>query len=287
MKMNLSNRLLGYADDARLLIINADDLGMSYTINDAIFRTLKAGLVRSTSLMVPWPAALNALQFLKQNPDIPFGVHLSVINDNPGYRWKPLLPTEQVPSLVDADGYFHTEEHMSAFLALARVDELEPEFRAQIEVVMAAGLQPTHLDWHCLHNGGRADILDLTVRLGKEYGMAVRVYQNPVTEQLQREGLPTNDHDLMDSYDVEINAKSATYARMLRELPAGVTEWAVHPGLENAEMRTIEPESWQVRTSDFDFLMSPQARELIDREGIILLDYKQFQTLWQAKQSSV
>lgn len=285
--MNLSNRLLGYADDARLLIINADDLGMSYTINDAIFRALKAGLVRSTSLMVPWPAALNALQYLKQNPEIPFGVHLSVINDNPGYRWKPLLPTEQVPSLVDAAGYFPTLDQMATFIAAARVDELEQEFRAQIEVVLSTGLKPTHLDWHCLHNGGRADILALTVALAKEYGLAVRVSDSQLIDQLQRDGLPTNDHNLMDSYDVEINAKSATYARMLRELPAGVTEWAVHPGLENAEMRTIEPESWQVRTSDFDFLMSPQARELIDHEGIILLDYKPFQTLWQTKQSSV
>ncbi len=281
--MSRSNSLLGYADDARLLIINADDLGMSYAINDAIFRTLKAGLVRSTSLMVPWPAALNTLQFLQQNPDIPFGVHLSVINDNPGYRWKPLLPTAQVPSLVDPTGYFHTLAHMSDFVTAARLDELEQEFRAQIEVVLSAGLKPTHLDWHCLHNGGRADILALTIALAKEYGLAVRVSARPLIDQLQRDGLPTNDHDLMDSYAVDVSAKSATYARMLHELPAGVTEWAVHPGLDNAEMRTIEPDSWQVRTTDFDFLMSPQAREVLDREGIILLDYKPFQKLWQER----
>ncbi|MGI5917824.1 MAG: ChbG/HpnK family deacetylase [Anaerolineae bacterium] len=33
-------------------------------------------------------------------------------------------------------------------LARAKRDELELEFRAQIEAALGAGLKPTHLDWH-------------------------------------------------------------------------------------------------------------------------------------------
>jgi predicted glycoside hydrolase/deacetylase ChbG (UPF0249 family) len=52
-----TNRLLGYPPDARLLILNADDFGMCNAVNEAIVRTLEAGVVRSTSLMVPCPWA--------------------------------------------------------------------------------------------------------------------------------------------------------------------------------------------------------------------------------------
>src|SRR5579859_2912350 len=76
-----TNRLLGYSDDARLLIINADDFGRSHASNEATLRTLKEGVVSSTSLMVPCPWALHAMHLLSDHPDISFGVHLTVICD--------------------------------------------------------------------------------------------------------------------------------------------------------------------------------------------------------------
>ena len=76
-----TNRLLGYPADARLLIINADDFGMCHAVNEAIVGTLKAGIVRSTTLMVPAPGLLHAMHFLADHPEIPFGVHLTVISD--------------------------------------------------------------------------------------------------------------------------------------------------------------------------------------------------------------
>jgi hypothetical protein len=70
---------------------------------------------------------------------------------------------------------------------------------------------------------------------------------------------------------------------MLRELPVGLSEWAVHPSLGNAESQAIDPDGWQVRRTDFDFVMSPEAREIIQQEGIILLDYKPLQKIWQSR----
>ncbi len=76
-----TNRLLGHPDDARLLIINADDFGMCHAINEAILRTLKEGVVSSTSLMAPCPWAPHAMRLLQEHPAIPFGVHLTVVCD--------------------------------------------------------------------------------------------------------------------------------------------------------------------------------------------------------------
>jgi predicted glycoside hydrolase/deacetylase ChbG (UPF0249 family) len=280
-RKNGTNKLLGYPNDARLLIVNADDFGMYDAVNEAIFRSLKEGVVCSTSLMAPCPSALHAMRLLKANPDIPFGVHLTVICDLAHYKWGPLTNKEKLPSLIDETGYFYSLERMSEFLAQAKLDELEVEFRTQIEVVLAAGLKPTHLDWHCLHSGGRPDIFDMTLGLAKAYGLALRVANQPFIERVRSQGLPTDDYDLLDSFNVDIVDKSARYAQMLRALPAGLSEWAVHPGLANAESQAIDPGGWQVRQTDFEFVMSSEAREIIRQEGIILLSYKPLQALWQ------
>jgi hypothetical protein len=275
-----TNRLLGHPADARLLIINADDFGMCHAINEATIRTLKEGIVSSTSLMAPCPWAPHAMRLLKENPDIPFGVHLTVICDFANYRWGPLTSKGSVPSLIDDTGHFYNGDRIPEFLARARVDELEVEFRAQIDAVLAAQLRPTHLDWHCLRDGGRADIFDMTLELAKEYGVALRVYDRPLAEKCQREGLSANDYDVLDSYSLNTIDKSARYAQLLRELPAGLSEWAVHPGLGNAEAQAMEPDSWQVRKTDFDFLMSQEAHDLLEKEGIVLLDYRAIQRSW-------
>jgi predicted glycoside hydrolase/deacetylase ChbG (UPF0249 family) len=275
-----TNRLLGHPADARLLIINADDFGMCHAINEATVRTLKEGIVSSTSLMAPCPWAPHAMQLLKENPDIPFGVHLTAICDFANYRWGPLASKGSVPSLIDDTGYFYNGDRIPEFLARARLDELEVEFRAQIDAVMAAQLRPTHLDWHCLRDGGRVDIFDMTLELAEEYGVALRVYDRPLAEKCQREGLPANDYDVLDSYRLDTIDKSARYAQLLRELPAGLSEWAVHPSLGNAEAQAMEPDSWQVRQTDFDFLMSQEAHDLLEKEGIVLLDYRAIQRSW-------
>lgn len=278
-----TNRLLGYPADARLLIINADDFGMCNSVNEAIIGAVKDGVVRSTSLMVPCPWMLHAMHFLADHPEIPFGVHLTVISEWVDYRWGPVTPREKVPSLIDKAGYFYNFEHMPEFLAQVSLDQLEMEFRAQIEVVLAAGLTPTHLDWHCLRIGGRADIFEVMLRLAREYGLALRVAGRSWIEKVQSRGFPTNDYDFLDSYHLDPVNKAAHYAELLHELPVGLTEWAVHPGLDNSELLAIEPGGHHIRQTDFDFLTSQQANDIVGEEGIMLLDYRALQAVWKEK----
>src|SRR5262249_40183785 len=152
-----TNRLLGYPDDARLLIINADDFGRAHACNAGTLRALMEGVVLSTTVMAPCPWALHAMQLLADHPEISFGVHLTLVSEPSLYRWGPLTSRDQVPSLVDEAGFFYSEERIPELLTQATLAELEVEFRAQIEAVLAAKPTPTHLDWHCVSNGGRAD----------------------------------------------------------------------------------------------------------------------------------
>jgi hypothetical protein len=283
MNKGQTNRLLGYPADARLLIINADDFGMCNSVNEAIMHTLQEGLVRSTTLMVPCPWALHAMHFLAAHPEMPFGIHLTVISDPDFYRWGPLTSREKVPSLVDRAGYFYTFEGMPEMLAHVKLDQLELEFRGQIEAVLAAGLKPSHLDWHSLRFNGRTDITNLMIRLAKEYGLALRVIGRPTIEKLQVQGLPTIDYDFLDSYLIDPGIKFARYIQLLHELPAGLNEMAVHPGLDNTELLALEPTGKHERQIDFDFWISQQAKDIVKEEGIILLDYRALQVVWRGK----
>ena len=99
---------------------------------------------------------------------------------------------------------------------------------------------------------------------------------------MQSQGLPTNDYGLLDSFRLDPADKPARYAQLLRELPIGLSEWAVHPGLDNPELLAIEPDGNHVRQTDFDFWISPAAQELVKAEGIILVDYRALQAVWKA-----
>jgi predicted glycoside hydrolase/deacetylase ChbG (UPF0249 family) len=278
-----TNRLLGYPADARLLIINADDFGMCHSVNAAIMGALQEGVVRSTSLMAPCPWALHAMRFLAHHPEISFGIHLTALAEWDDYRWGPLTSSVNVPTLVDDGGYFYNFEDMPRFLAQVRLYELEMEFRRQIEFILESGLKPSHLDWHALRIADRADIFELMLKLARDYGLALRVGERSWQEKLQGQGLPTNDYHFLDSYILDPANKAAQYAQLLHELPVGLSEWAVHPGLDNAELIAIDPGGSRIRQADYDFFASQQAQEIVEEEGIILLDYRALQNVWGEK----
>lgn len=277
-----TNAALGYPDDARLLIVNADDFGMCQASNEATLRAWQDGIVTSTTVMTPCPWAPHALRILREHPEFPFGVHLTLVCEWSDYGWGPISSKGDVPTLVDERGFFHHLDRIPEMLARAEIGEVEREFRAQIAAAQTAGRPPTHLDWHCLADGGRPDIFDLTLELAVEHRLTLRVHQRSSADAAWRAGLPSVDHDMLDSYRYDPDDKAARFIELLRALPAGLSEWAVHPSMGSIESQTIEPTSWRIRRTDYDFLISPEARATIDAEGIVLLDYGALQKAWHA-----
>ncbi len=277
-----TNAMLGYPPDARLLIMNIDDFGMCHSINEATIRAIKEGLATSCSIMAPCPWSLHGLHLLQENPDITFGVHLTVVSEAPYYRWSSITPSHKVSSLIDEDGYFYAEHRVNKLLERADLAELETEFRVQIEFILSSGLKSTHLDSHYSIHTRREDIFDLTFGLAREYGLAMRVGRKQLIEKLQQQGYPTDDHDFLDSYLLETSDKLSSYLTLLRKLPAGLTEWGVHPAIANAELKAVMP-TWDVREADFHFLMSQEAHDVVSEEGIIIIDHCPLQELWRGK----
>jgi len=278
-----SSELLGFAPDARVLIVNCDDFGMHDAINAAVVDSIENGIASSASLMLPCPAAASAMRLLRERPHIPFGIHLALIRDSREDCWGPIAAKADVPSLLDpgtGELYVDTPAQRTALLAEARLTDIERELRAQIDAVVDAGLAPTHLDWHCLADGGRADILDLAMVLAEEYGLAARVWLDEGRRKARDQGKPVVDNAFLDSYAIGLDGRAETCARMLRELPRGLTEWAVHPAHGDERRQAIEPSGWQIRRSDHAFLTSAQAREILEQESITLIDYRPLQAAW-------
>ena len=276
----LSSELLGFPADARVLIINCDDLGLHSAINAAVLEAVRDGVASSCSLMVTPPAAAEALRLLQATPAVPFGIHFTLTRDGPGHRWAPVASAGRVPSLVDQDGLLFTSTDAPRLLAQARLDDVERELRAQLEVVARSGLTATHLDWHVLADGGRPDILELTVHLAREHGLAARVWLEPGRRAARRRGLAVVDHDFLDSFALNVTGKADHYVRRLRSLPAGLSEWAVHPAVGEATAADADLD-WAVRRSDHDFLLSSVARRVLDEEGIAVIDYGSLQRAWK------
>ena len=289
-----ANSLLGYPPDARLLIVNADDFGLCHAQNVGTLRAIREGIAQSCSLMVPAPWALHGIELLRDNPDIPFAVHLTAISEYVSYRWRPLTSPERVPSLVDESGYFCMDNRIDQVRQTADVAELAREFRAQVEFVLRAGLRPTHLDSHYGVHELRPDIFDMTVDLALEYGLALRAGTQAMIARMQDRPYPVCDYPLFDSGRMDPSRKRAHLAQSLRTLPSGLSEWGMHPGIANEEMAAImaHPNIDGVtatppgRQSDLDVLTSTSMKDGIEQEGIILLSYRPLQKLWQQKDGS-
>ena len=133
---------LGYRKAERLLIVHADDLAITHSVNAAFFRGFECGLVNSGSVMVCCPWFPEVVAYAREHPELDLGIHLTLTSERTHYRWGPAAQRNDIPSLVDNLGYLHQK-----WMGETRINlrEVEIELRAQIEKAYAAGLRPTHL----------------------------------------------------------------------------------------------------------------------------------------------
>jgi predicted glycoside hydrolase/deacetylase ChbG (UPF0249 family) len=191
-----------------------------------------------------------------------------------------------VPLLLRPGGYFFNMDEFPAAHTPSLLKQVEIEARTQIEAVLATGLQPDHLDWHSLRMNLHQDVYDVLLSLALEYHLPLRVIGEEMGQKVRALGLPGNDREFLDSWMIPPSDKLSAFERMLHELPAGLSEWAIHPGFDCPELHDFEPTGQGFRQVDFDFWTSPRPQEIIEREGIILVDYSMLKPLWNNKKKN-
>jgi predicted glycoside hydrolase/deacetylase ChbG (UPF0249 family) len=157
----------------RLLIVNADDYGLTEGISRGILHAHREGIVTSTSVIALGPAYPKVASWLAEEGELGVGVHLAAVGEDP-----PLLSAREIPSLVGKRGHLcetYGEFVRRAVLGRVNPEELRLEFTAQLECVRELGLPVTHLDAH-QHLQLWPSVCTVVLDLATTYGIpAVRV----------------------------------------------------------------------------------------------------------------
>jgi len=228
---------LGYPADARLLILNADDLAVSHSEDIATFAALDHKFVTSATAMVPCPWFTEVASYAKAHPGIDLGLHLTLTSEWQTYRWGPVSPRALVPSLVGPDGYFYS--NAQEFAKHAKLDEVEIEIRAQIERAKSMGLEPSHLDAHMHSLYAKPELFRVMLRVAHEYRLPVRMARNIESFKpalaLMGPGDPVPDAIFSPGEEVPASGWKDYYVNLLKNLQPGVTEIFVHLAHDDPE----------------------------------------------------
>jgi len=273
---------LGYPPGTKVIIVHADDLGETHSVNAAAIKALQGGRINSASLMVPCPWFPEIADFAKSHPDAGFGLHLTLTSERVYYRWGPVAPADKVPSLVDQNGYFHHDWEQNKHI---NAKEVEIELRAQIERALAMGVRPTHLDSHqyrLIMNG--KELFDVMLRVAHEYRLPVFVTRDwfadhPYLQASLDPGDIVLDHTVTIEPGIPPEKWAEFYVTALKNLKPGVTEFVIHPGYDDDELRaaTRERSTWGSawRQRDYDFFTSDQFREILAQQNIKLITWRE------------
>jgi predicted glycoside hydrolase/deacetylase ChbG (UPF0249 family) len=269
---------LGYPADAKLLILNCDDLGFCHSANVAVFETLRTGLASSSSLMVPCPWARWAAATYR-GEDV--GVHLTVNAEYDLYRWGPIT---QAPSLLDGDGGF--PRTVADVWDHADIDEVRRECRAQVERAILWGFDVSHLDAHLGALQMRPEFFDVYLELAVEFRLPMRL-SGPQTEAAI--GFPfrslASEEDVVfpdDFVRVPVVGSRQVILDAIPHLAPGVTEAHLHPAVDSPELRAVTPD-WAARVDDHRFLVEADAlKEALADAGVEVIGYRALRDMMRA-----
>lgn len=274
---------LGYPEDAKLLILHADDLGVSHAQNTGSIRALEKGPVNSASIMVPCPWFAEIAAYAREHPEMDFGLHLTLNNEWPFYKWGPVLPYSEVPGLVTPRGFLTA--NWNSLKERASGDEVERELRAQIERALDLGIRVTHLDSHMFSVFVKPEYLAAYRKLGKEFGLPVLLSPNLINmqgldpDELLEEGDLVADHVYMAYGNKNEGGLPQFYRETLRGLEPGLNVLLLHPAVDNDEMRAVTANqndfgaAW--RQADLDFFTGGECEQILEEEQIILVSWRE------------
>lgn len=267
---------LDHRPDSALLVVVADELGLSHAANVGVYESLRTGMATSAGLMVPAPWAREAAAQYR-GEDV--GVHLTLNAEHDLYRWGPIT---HAPSLLDGDGGFpRTREDLWEH---ADLDEVRRECRAQIERAIYWGFDVSHLSSHLGALELRPEFFDVALELAAEFRLPLRLpnvdaekqWGFPFRELAAQEGVLAPDHLVRVPRH---HSTRGALDQLLADIKPGVTEIVLRPALDTAELRAVAPD-WAARVADHDAAMTDDSLQVLaSRSGVHFIGYRQLRDL--------
>lgn len=256
------------------LIVRGDDIGSSHAVNVACIESYREGIMRSVEVMVPCPWFEEAVEMLNDNPGLDVGIHLTLTSEWDKCKWRPLT---HGPSLMDKDGYFYqmTREWgkwpagTGFYDANPKLEEVEAELRAQIELALRKIKNVSHLSAHMGTARCRKDLSALVDRLAREYDLEVDLKSHQVKSVRG-----------MGDGEAAPDTRAPALAQTLEKLTPGLWLLVEHPGKDTPEMRSIGHQGYEHVANDREGVTraftSAQVKEVIKRRNIKLMSYGDF-----------
>jgi len=216
--------------------------------------------------MVPCSWFDEAVDILKDNPQISVGIHLTLNSEWKNYKWGPVAGVSSVPSLVDSLGYFFPSR-AKFFANNPKLDDVETELRAQINKAINSGLKISYLDYHMATAVDKPEMREIVDKLSEEYKFAISRYFGEV--------------DLESMYGVSIEEKENHLINTLNNLETGKINLLVcHIAKDTDEMRAmIDLNSFGLkemskhREAEFKALYSALKSDAFNQREIRLINY--------------
>jgi predicted glycoside hydrolase/deacetylase ChbG (UPF0249 family) len=243
------------------LIINADDLGLTPGCNAGIVKAMTEGIVTSTTLMINTDFTQDAIRALKERGINRAGLHLNLTYG------LPLIPAQEIPSLVDAQGRFRRKIAEAA--STMQLSEVERELTAQVEKFLAAGLGLTHLDSHH-HAHMYPGILDVAISLARQLDVPLRQTDDAVRQKIIEAGVATTDFFSLDFYGQGVSA--VNLQNIILRHKQGTLEIMSHPAIPEGLIHEIS--SYNIwREKELAVLTSREILDFIHAQGVQLVGF--------------
>ncbi len=242
------------------ILLRVDDIGMNHSVNIGLKELAETKIPFSASVMFACPWYQEAVDILKQNPQVAVGIHLTLTAEWRYYRWGPILGKTAVPSLVDSLGYFLPS--IDKFLkSNYKLEDIEKELTAQIERAIATGLKISYVDPHMGIALSTPEIKALTERLAKKYNLGISGYF---------------EEGYKSMWDISVDNKKKEFMEFVNTLkPKGLYVTVLHIAHSTPEIEALvdmnsnlmntkagKPMVGQHRQAELNMILSPDFRAL-------------------------
>jgi hypothetical protein len=309
--MNLSLQKLGFDKKDRVVIVHADDVGVSQASIDAFSELVEFGIVSTGSAMPPCPWFPEVARQVRAGAGegaLDLGLHLPITCEYESYRWRPVSHPGPDSGLIDEQGYFHSNPMVTG--REATVEAVMAEVEAQIQLSLSLGLRPTHLDNHHGVLTMNQRFLDPYLELALQYGLLPSITKVDLQEmqrrfggarptqaqarlpfeidvqafaasmralaqkavELEGCGIPVSDHSAMMPVRT-VDDRLGAAKKLFSELKPGLTSLILHPIKDTPEARAMTP-TWPYRVGDYETFLQDELKQHIRNEGVQIIGYR-------------